>query len=128
MAKPADPEPRLLLLIDDDDDIREVAATALELVDGFRVVTANSGPAGVSQAQLHQPDGILMDVMMPGMDGLQTAQRLKADPATAKIPVILLTARVDGDEPEENVAGVIPKPFDPMTLGAEVRRLLGWSS
>ncbi len=128
MAKPADPEPRLLLLIDDDDDIREVAATALELVDGFRVVTANSGLVGVSQAKLHQPDGILMDVMMPGVDGLQTAERLKADPATTKIPVILLTARVDGDEPEENIAGVIPKPFDPMTLGAEVRRLLGWAS
>ncbi|MFT3969063.1 MAG: response regulator [Micropruina sp.] len=127
MSIPADPNPRLLLLVDDDDDIREVAAMALELVDGFRVVTANGGLAGVSQAQLHQPDGILMDVMMPGMDGLQTAQRLKADPATAKIPVILLTARVDGDEPEENVAGVIAKPFDPMTLGAEVRRLLGWS-
>lgn len=128
MSIPADAVPKLLLLVDDDDDIREVAATALELVHGFRVVTANGGLTGLQQARLHQPDGILMDVMMPGMDGLETAKCLKADPATVSIPVILLTARVDGDEPEENVAGVISKPFDPMTLGAEVRRVLGWSS
>ena len=128
MSIPADAVPKLLLLVDDDDDIREVAATALELVHGFRVVTASGGLVGVQQARLHQPDGILMDVMMPGMDGLETAKRLQADPATVSIPVILLTARVDGDEPEENVAGVISKPFNPMTLGAEVRRVLGWSS
>ncbi len=128
MSIPVDAEPRLVLLVDDDDDIRQVAAAALELVDGFRVITANGGRAGVSQAQLHHPDGILMDVMMPGMDGLETAELLKGDPATADIPVILLTARVDGDEPEENVAGVIAKPFDPMTLGAQMRRLLGWVS
>lgn len=128
MSVPSDANPRLLLLVDDDDDIREVAAAALELVDGFRVVTASNGLEGVRQAQRHRPDGILMDVMMPGMDGLQTAELLKADPSTAGIPVILLTARVDGDEPEGNIAGVIAKPFDPMALGTEVRRLLGWSA
>lgn len=128
MPTPPHGEPRLLLLVDDDDDIREVAATALELVDGFRIVTARSGLAAVQQAQEHCPDAILLDVMMPGMDGLETVARLRASDRTAHIPVILLTARVDGDTPDGTIAGVIAKPFDPMRLGAEVCRLLGWVS
>jgi CheY-like chemotaxis protein len=119
-------EPRLLLLVDDDDDIREVAAAALELVDGFRIVTASSGLAAVEQAHEFSPDAILLDVMMPGLDGLETVVRLKASKETADIPVILLTAKVDGQTPQGTVAGVIAKPFDPMQLGSEVRRLLGW--
>lgn len=126
MPTPADPRPRLLLLVDDDDDIREVAAMSLELVNGFRIVTATHGLDAVRQAQEHRPDGILLDVMMPGMDGLETVERLSADSVTAQIPVVLLTARVDGDQPAA-VAGVIRKPFDPMRLGAEVSRLLGWA-
>lgn len=128
MSTPAHGEPKLLLLVDDDDDIREVAAAALELVDGFRIVTATSGLTAVQQAQEHCPDAILLDVMMPGMDGLETVIQLKAAPRTAHIPVILLTARVDGHTPEDTVAGVIAKPFDPMRLGTEVSRLLGWVS
>ena len=124
---PANAKPRLLLLVDDDDDIREVAAAALELVDGFRIVVATSGRDAVRQAQEHRPDAILLDVMMPGMDGLETLRRLKSDSATAHTPVILLTARIDKDKPEEPVAGVIPKPFDPLRLGAEISRLLGWA-
>ncbi|MFT4294929.1 MAG: response regulator [Micropruina sp.] len=126
MQTPTDLNSKLVLLVDDDDDIREVAAAALELVNGFRVVTAANGLDAVEQAATHRPDGIVLDVMMPGIDGLQTVQKLKAESATAGIPVILLTARVDGDQPD-TVAGVIAKPFDPMGLGAEVSRLLGWS-
>ncbi|MFT4216330.1 MAG: response regulator [Micropruina sp.] len=128
MPTPADSDSPLLLLVDDDDDIREVAATALELVDGFRIVTATGGLQAVRQAQEHHPDGIVLDVMMPGMDGLQTVERLRADPVTAEIPVILLTARLDGDEPDDGIAGVIAKPFDPMSLGGQIRRLMGWAS
>lgn len=128
MSTTAHGEPRLLLLVDDDDDIREVAAAALELVDGFRIVTASNGLAAVEKAHELSPDAILLDVMMPGLDGLETVVRLKDSKETAGIPVILLTAKVDGDAPHGSVAGVIPKPFDPMSLGSEVRRLLGWVS
>jgi len=128
MSTPPTGTPKLLLIVDDDDDIREVAAAALELVDGFRIVTATGGLAAVQQAKEHRPDAILLDVMMPGMDGLETVARLKAETRTAHIPVILLTARVDGETPADTVAGVIAKPFDPMRLGTEVSRLLGWVS
>ncbi len=127
MSTPASAEPRLLLIVDDDDDIRDVAAAALELVSGFRIVTATNGLDALRQAKEHHPDGILLDVMMPGMDGLETVERLDADPATADIPVILLTARVDGDKPTDAVAGVIRKPFDPMALGNRIRQLFGWA-
>ncbi len=128
MQAPADVPSKLLLVVDDDDDIREVAATALELVDGFRIVTATGGSAAVERAQEQGPDAILLDVMMPGISGLETVARLKAAEKTSHIPVILLTARVDDDTPDPGIAGVIAKPFDPMRLGGEVRRLLGWPS
>ena len=127
MSTPASAEPRLLLLVDDDDDIRDVAAAALELVSGFRIVTATNGLDALRQAKEHHPDGIILDVMMPGMDGLETVRRLRADPATADIPVILLTARVDGEKPTDAVAGVIRKPFDPMGLGNRICQLFGWA-
>ena len=123
----ADPKPRLLLVVDDDDDIREVTQASLELVDGFRVLTASSGPDAVHQAREHHPDGILLDMMMPGVDGLATLERLQADPETAGIKVVLLTARVDGLQHSPMIAGLIRKPFDPMRLGAEVSRLMGWT-
>jgi len=121
------PQPKLVLLVDDDDDIREVTQTSLELVDGFRIITASNGREAVRQAREHHPDGILLDMMMPGVDGLATLEMLNADPATAGIKVILLTARVDGVQQTPTVAGLIPKPFDPMSLGVEVSRMMGWS-
>lgn len=127
MSMPTEPDAKLLLLVDDDDDIREVAAASLELVDGFRIVTASSGLEAVTQALEHHPDGIVLDMMMPGMDGLQTLEKLKADAGTADIPVIMLTARVDGEHPTDTIAGLIRKPFDPMGLGAEISRLFGWA-
>ena len=127
MSMPAGAEAKLLLLVDDDDDIRDVAAAALELVNGFRIVTATNGLDALRQAKEHRPDGIVLDVMMPGMDGLETVRRLRADPATADIPVILLTSRVDGEKPTDAVAGVIRKPFDPMGLGNRICQLFGWA-
>lgn len=122
-----DERAKLILLVDDDDDVREVTRVSLELIAGYRVVTASSGPEALRQARQYRPDGILLDMMMPGVDGLETLERLGADPETAGIKVILLTARVDGTPPPDSIAGAIRKPFDPMRLGAEVARLMGWA-
>jgi exodeoxyribonuclease VII large subunit len=80
-----------ILIIDDEDDIREVAALSLETVAGWEVITANTGAQGLARAIEHLPDAILLDVMMPGMDGPTTFNELRKNPVTAHIPVLLLT-------------------------------------
>ncbi|MBB6142769.1 CheY-like chemotaxis protein [Silvibacterium bohemicum] len=121
---------RRILIIDDDDDIREVAALTLEMVAGWDVVSANSGSNGIERAQEASPDAILLDVMMPGMDGPTTFQELQKIPETAKIPVILLTAKVQGADQkrfaELGVAAILFKPFDPLTLAKQMSDALGW--
>jgi CheY-like chemotaxis protein len=122
--------PHKILIIDDEDDIREVAALSLESVAGWDVVTANSGAQGVARAIEHQPDAILLDVMMPGMDGPSTFRELRKNPATAKIPVLLLTAKVQSSDQRRfadlGVESVLFKPFDPMTLADQIAGVLGW--
>ena len=121
---------RTVLVVDDDDSIREVAAMCLELVGGWQVLTATHGAEGLERARAERPDAVLLDVMMPEMDGITTFGKIREDPSTAQIPVILLTAKVKvGDRQEWEglaVAGVISKPFDPMTLPEQIRDLLGW--
>ena len=123
--------PHKVLIIDDEDDIREVAALSLESVAGWDVVTANSGSQGVARAMEHQPDAILLDVMMPGMDGPSTFRELRKQPTTAKIPVLLLTAKVQGSDQRRfadlGVEAVLFKPFDPLTLSDQIARVLGWN-
>ena len=122
--------PHKILIIDDEDDIREVAALSLESVAGWDVVTANSGAQGVARAIEHQPDAILLDVMMPGMDGPSTFRELRKNPVTAKIPVLLLTAKVQSSDQRRfadlGVESVLFKPFDPMTLADQIAGVLGW--
>jgi CheY-like chemotaxis protein len=122
---------RRILIIDDEDDIREVAALSLESIAGWRVTTANSGAAGIQAAIAGQPDAILMDVMMPSMDGPTTFREMQATPSIAHIPVVLLTAKVQGVDQRRfadlGVAGVLMKPFDPLTLADEMSTALGWS-
>jgi CheY-like chemotaxis protein len=122
---------RRILVVDDDAMLREVAQTALELVGGWQVSTAHSGGEAQQQARTEQPDAILLDVMMPGLDGPTTVNALRADPATCDIPIIFLTAKVPSDDLGEwqslRLAGVIPKPFNPMTLAADMAALLGWA-
>ena len=121
---------RRLLLIDDDDDIREVATLSLEATTPWTILAANSGSSGLEMAAAETPDAILMDVMMPGMDGPTTFGHLQANPATARIPVILLTATSQGPDHRGlaglGVAAVLMKPFDPLTLGAQIARALRW--
>lgn len=122
---------RRVLLIDDEDDIRAVARMSLERIGGWEVLEASSGPAGVELAALHRPDAVLLDVMMPDVDGPATFRLLDADARTHGIPVLLLTAR--GDHPErarwtaQGVAGVLAKPFDPLQLARQVSQALGWA-
>lgn len=120
-----------VLIIDDEDDIREVAALSLESVAGWEVVTANSGSQGLARAVEYQPDAILLDVMMPGMDGPTTFRELRKNPATAKIPVLLLTAKVQSSDQRRfadlGVEAVLFKPFDPLTLSTQIAGVLGWS-
>ncbi|MGD1703772.1 response regulator [Dapis sp. BLCC M229] len=121
-----------ILLIDDQDDIREVAQLSLEMVGGWEVITGSSGREGIVKAELEQPDAILLDVMMPELDGFATFQELRANQATKQIPVIFLTAKVSSDDRRQffelGVNGVITKPFDPMSLPTEIETTLGWNS
>ena len=122
---------RRILVVDDDELILEVAQMSLEMVGGWTVTTAADGQEGLERARADLPDAIVMDVMMPGMDGPTAALALRADPATAGIPIVLLTAKVQAAERAAMaalpVAGVVSKPFDPMQLPAELSALLGWS-
>jgi CheY-like chemotaxis protein len=119
-----------VLLIDDEDDIREVAEATLELTEDWEVFTACSGALGIEAARTAQPDAILLDVMMPDMDGPATLAGLQADPATSAIPVIFLTAKVQSADRRRftllGISGVIAKPFDPLTLASQVREIVGW--
>ena len=122
---------RTLLLVDDDDDIREVAQLSLELCSGWSVITARSGSEWIALATDHLPDAILLDVMMPTLDGPATLARLRADERTRHIPVIFLTAKARPGERDRlsglGVAGVLSKPFDPVTLPDQVRDVLHWT-
>lgn len=122
---------RTILIVDDEADIREIAQVALEMVGGHSVVVATGGAECLELAAQHQPDCILLDVMMPGMDGPTTYRQLQANSVTRAIPVIMLTAKVQPAErrslAELGVAAILAKPFDPMRLAAQVAEALGWA-
>lgn len=117
-----------ILLVDDEDDIREVAGISLEAVGGWQVSSASCGREGIEKALAERPDAILLDVMMPDIDGPTTFERLQADPGTRDIPVILLTAKAQSVDrqrfAELGVAGMLTKPFDPMELPGQVAAIL----
>ena len=120
-----------ILVIDDEDDIREVAQLSLEAMGGWEVLTADCGAAGLARAAAERPDVILLDVMMPDMDGPTTFQALRADPATAGIPVVLLTAKARSSDRQLfidlGVDAVLTKPFNPVSLSDEIVAALGWT-
>lgn len=120
-----------VLIVDDEPYIREVAQISLEtIMTNWKIITADSGSAALVLANQEKPDAILLDVMMPGMDGIRTYQKLKADVNTQLIPVIFLTAKVQADDCDRyakyGVAGTISKPFNPLTLALQMSQLLGW--
>jgi CheY-like chemotaxis protein len=119
-----------ILVIDDEDDIREIATLTLELTCGWEIAAAGSGREGIDLARTDHPDAILLDVMMPDLDGPSTLAALRSDAATCDIPVIFLTAKVQSSDRQRfhqlGVRGVIAKPFDPMALGWQVAGILDW--
>ena len=119
-----------VLVVDDNDDIRELAQLCLETVDGWTVLTAGSGADAIEAAREHQPDAVLLDMMMPGRDGLTTFEHMQSDDATRDIPVLLFTAKLQARDRQvwegTAIRGTIAKPFDPLTLGEQVSRTLKW--
>lgn len=117
------------LLVDDELDFLELATTCLESAGSWRVTTARSGEAAISNAIAEPPDVILCDANMPGWDGPETIRRLREEPATSQVPVILLTGMaLAADNPRVaqigHIAGVLLKPFDLMQLSGQVRAVL----
>jgi CheY-like chemotaxis protein len=120
-----------VLIVDDEPDIRRIARLGLARVGGMEVVEAANGAEGLIRAKEDHPDAVLLDVMMPALDGPTTLARLREDPATAGIPVVFLTAKAIAAEVDRlkslGAAGVLTKPFDPMTLARDLRAALGMS-
>ena len=120
-----------ILVIDNEQYIQEVTQICLRTTAGWQVITAGSGQEGIAKAEIEQPDAILLDVMMPDMDGPTTFQKLKDNSPTSQIPVILLTAKVQASDrrryDELGVQGAIAKPFNPLQLASQVAATLGWS-
>lgn len=117
-----------ILYVDDEPDIREIAQMALELDPQLEVRTAASGREGLAEAESWQPDLILLDVMMPELDGPSVLERLRQHEATTAIPVVFITARAQSHEIEHfqslGALGVIAKPFDPMSLADQAKSFL----
>ena len=117
-----------ILLVDDEPDIRTVVDVSLGLDREFSTRDCASGADALVTAAEWSPSLILLDVMMPLMDGPATLENLRKNPQTANIPVVFLTARAQTDEIERYISlgarGVLAKPFDPMTLAAAVRNYL----
>jgi CheY-like chemotaxis protein len=114
-----------ILHVDDESDIRDIVDMSLGLNPDFRVRACSSGAEAIKTAAEWAPFLILLDVMMPGMDGPATLEQLRKNPQTSEIPVVFMTARAQAREIDQFIAmgaqGVISKPFDPMTLAEEVQ-------
>ena len=119
-----------LMYVDDDDDIREIVELSLGLDGSMRVSSSAGGEQALADMREQRPDLVVLDVMMPGMDGPSLLKRMRADPQLQHIPVIFMTAKASSQEASRfgdlTAIGVIAKPFDPMGLSAQVRAL--WES
>jgi CheY-like chemotaxis protein len=120
-----------VLVIDDEDGVREIIQICLESMTNWELFTASSGREGINLAQSEHPDAILLDVMMPYMDGPTTFKQLQTIADTCDIPTILLTAKAQSCEKQElldlGVAGVITKPFLPDDLVIDICTILNWN-
>ncbi len=119
---------RVVLLVDDEPDIRTLGEIALAEVGAFEVRTASSGAAALAAARAAPPDAIVLDFMLPDMEGPEVLAALRGDPRTAGIPVVFLTAKAGHAQAAalraQGALGVLAKPFSPMTLASELAALL----
>ncbi|MBD2521431.1 response regulator [Nostoc sp. FACHB-133] len=120
-----------LLIIEDEDSVREIIQISLESLAGWDILTASSGSEGIKIAASEHPDAILLDVMMPEIDGPTTFKQLQATAATCDIPTIMLTAKAQPSEQQQlrnlGVAGVITKPCLPQELVDDICKMLNWN-
>lgn len=114
---------KTVLVADDERSITDLVAFALEL-EGYRVIQAFDGPSALKQAEAEHPDLIMLDIMMPGMDGRDVSRRLKQDPNTKDIPILLFSAAPNPDLSRAQADAYLPKPFDLDKLSEVVGRLL----
>jgi len=119
-----------VLVIDNESYIQEITKICLETVTDWQVITASSGREGIVKAETEQPDAILLDVMMPDMDGLTTFANLHANALTHDIPVILLSAEIQTADrryySEMGIKATIAKPFEPLDLAHQIANALNW--
>jgi DNA-binding response OmpR family regulator len=119
-----------ILIIDDEETIQTVVQFGIKIAVGWEVLTAGSGAQGIQTAQTEKPDVILLDFMMPDMDGIATFKELQSHADTEQIPVILLTAKTQTTEKRQfndlGVSGVITKPFNSLHLPEQIARILHW--
>lgn len=119
-----------ILLIDDEINLAQVVAVCLESFKGWQVAVANSGKEGLRLLETIKPDAILLDVMMPEMDGISVYQNLQNNSETQNIPVIFLTAKVQVSDRERfaqlGIVGTIAKPFEPLKIADQIAELLDW--
>ncbi len=116
-----------IMHVEDDESIRAVAEIALTDVAGFELLSCDSGQSALAQAEAFAPQLILLDVMMPQMDGLQTLTALRQIPSLSKVPVVFMTAKIQQSEKQRyldaGAVGIIEKPFEPMELGNTLKNL-----
>jgi len=119
-----------ILFIDDEDDIKTLAQFCLESEAGWLMMSASSGWEGIAIAESEKPDAILLDAMMPDLDGIQTIAKLQSNPKTKDIPTIFITAKAQASDRRRfysaGAKGVINKPFDSLTLASQISGFLGW--
>jgi len=119
-----------ILFIDDEDDIKILTQFCLDSEAGWSMISASSGQEGIVIAEKEQPDAILLDAMMPDLDGIQTITKLQKNPKTKDIPTIFITAKAQASDRRRfynaGAKGVINKPFDSLTLASQISGFLGW--
>ncbi len=119
-----------LLIIDDDEAIQLIVKFGINIAAGWEVISASAGDAGIEIAKRELPDAILLDLMMPGIDGIATCRALQTDRITANIPVILMTGSIQtahsSQFPDLGISGIITKPFNSIDLPAQISKILHW--
>jgi CheY-like chemotaxis protein len=122
--------PKTILIVDDEDDARAIAVLALQLKTDWILLQATSGQQALDIAAAYQPDLILLDMMMPELDGKATLCKLKENPKTQHLPIILVTAKVEPlsqtDISPQQILAVFAKPFRPLELADQIRAVLAW--